>query len=73
MKKTDFLKKLSNELEYDKDEINENSPLNLTSLMNLSLISLLDEQFNLRIKASQLKEIDSVPKLISLIGEDKFE
>jgi acyl carrier protein len=73
MKKEEFLKKLSDQLELEDVEINENSSLNLTSLMNLSLMSFLDENFGLRIKASELKGIDSVNKIISLIGEEKLE
>jgi len=41
--------------------------------MNLSLIVFLDENFDLRVKGKDLKEIDSVEKIISLIGVDKFE
>lgn len=64
---------LVNELELENDEINEQSSLHLTSLKLLSLISFLDEHFGLRIKTANLKGIDSVEKLIFLIGRDKFE
>jgi acyl carrier protein len=73
MKKEIFFKMLVNELELENDEINDQSILNLTSLKQLSLISFLDEHFSLRIKAVNLKGIDSVEKLILLIGRDKFE
>jgi len=73
MKKEIFIKMLVNELELENDEINDQSILNLTSLKQLSLISFLDEHFSLRIKAVNLKGIDSVEKLILLIGRDKFE
>ena len=73
MKKEEFLRKLVDELELEDGEINENSPLHLTSLRILSLISFLDEHFGVRGKANDLKGIDSVDKLITLIGRDKFE
>jgi acyl carrier protein len=41
--------------------------------MNLTLIVYLDENFNLRVTGKDLKNIDSVEKIIQLIGEDKFE
>lgn len=64
---------LVNELELEDDEINDQSPLHLTSLKQLSLMSFLDEYFGLRVKAVDLKRIDSVEKLLLLIGKDKFE
>lgn len=72
MEKTEFFRKLKDELELEEDNLNENSSLNLTSLMHLSLISFLDEHFGIRIKASDLKNIDGVDKLMLLIGKDKF-
>jgi acyl carrier protein len=73
MLKEDFFKKLIDELELEDDQINESSSLNLTSLMHLSLMSFLDEHFGIRVKASDLKGIDSVEKLMNIIGQDKFE
>jgi acyl carrier protein len=73
MKKEDFFKKLVNELELDDSIIDENSPLHFTSLQTLSLISFLDEHFGVRVKARDLIGIDSLDKLIALIGKDKFK
>jgi acyl carrier protein len=73
MKKEDLFKKLVNELELESVEINESSALNLTSLMQLSLMSFLDEHFGVRVKAKDLIGIDSVDKLMNLIGKDKIE
>jgi acyl carrier protein len=73
MKREDFLKKLVTELELEDTDINENSSLHLTSLKQLSLISFLDEHFGVRVKAIDLKGIDTVDKLMVLIGKDKFE
>jgi acyl carrier protein len=41
--------------------------------MHLSLISFLDGHFNLRVKASDLKDVDSVDKLMTLIGKAKIK
>lgn len=73
MKKEEFFRKLVSELDLEESEIKENSSLHLTSLMHLSLMSFLDEYFGVRVKAIDLKSIDSVDKLMTLIGKDKFE
>ena len=73
MEKKEFFKKLVNELELEDSEINESSSLHLTSLRTLALMSFLDEHFELRVKAAELKGIDSIEKLMALIGKDKFE
>jgi acyl carrier protein len=73
MNKKEFFSKLKEELDLEEMEINENSPLHLTSLMQLSLISFLDEHFGRRVKATDLKDIDSVEKLMTLVGKDKFK
>jgi acyl carrier protein len=73
MKKEEFFNKLKKELELDDNEINQSSSLHLTSLMTLALISFLDEHFGLRVKAIDLTGIDSVDKLVNIIGKDKFE
>jgi acyl carrier protein len=72
MEKEQFFRKLKEELDLEEQNLNEGSPLNLTSLMHLSLISFLDEHFSIRIKAADLKYIDSMDKLMKLIGKDKF-
>jgi acyl carrier protein len=47
--------------------------LHLTSLKTLALMSFLDEHFSIRVKAIDLKGIDTIDKLMTLIGIDKFE
>jgi hypothetical protein len=73
MEKKEFFRKLGNELELESGEINESSPLHLTSLSILSLVSFLDEHFEARVKAKDLIGLDSVDKLMNIIGRDKFE
>ena len=73
MKKEEFFQKLVTELDLEVNELNESSSLHLTSLMHLALMSFLDDHFGIRVKAIDLKGIDSVEKLITLIGQDKFD
>lgn len=72
MKREHFYRKLIDELELEDVEINDSSPLHLTSLKSLELISFLDEHFGIRVKAIDLKGIDTINKLMTLIGKDKF-
>jgi acyl carrier protein len=72
MKREDFFKSLAESLDMENSNINEASALHLTSLMTLSLMSFLDENFDLRVKVTDLNEIDNVKKLMALIGKDKF-
>jgi acyl carrier protein len=73
MKINDFFNKLVNDLELEDVDINEASSLHLTSLKTLALMSFLDEHFSIRVKAIDLKGIDSINKLMDLIGKDKIE
>lgn len=73
MKKEEFLEMLNEALEISDNGITENSPINLTSIMNLSLIVFLDENFNIRVTGNDLKGIDSVDKIIDLIGSEKID
>jgi len=73
MKKEDFLTQLNDDLDLDNPNLSVNSSINLTSLRTLSLVAFLDEKFKIRVKAAELKGIDSVDKIIRLIGEDKIE
>ena len=73
MKKEEFLKNLADALELDANEINLNSPLQLSSLMRLSLMSFIDEKFGVRVRANELKDLDNVEKIVTLIGKNKLE
>jgi acyl carrier protein len=71
MEKNKFYSELKDALELSED-LNENSPIALSSLHVLSVIALVDENFDIQLKASDLKSIDSVGKLMSIIGTEKF-
>lgn len=70
MKKKDFFASLEDYLELS--NLSENSILELTSLGVLSVIALVDENFDKQLKASELKNVKSVSELINLIGSDNF-
>lgn len=70
MKKNDFFASLEDYLELS--NLSENSILELTSLGVLSVIALVDENFDKQLKASELKDVKSVSELINLIGSDNF-
>ncbi|MDR0831057.1 MAG: hypothetical protein LBN95_13260 [Prevotellaceae bacterium] len=70
MNKKDFFASLEDYLELE--GLNENSPLELSSLGILSVIALIDENFDKQYKASEIKEIKSVQELMSLIGTENF-
>lgn len=67
MNKTKFFNELKETLELD-GEINEETPVNITSLAVLSLIVLIDENFNKQISPTELKKVAIVNDLIVLIG-----
>ena len=67
MNKAKFFEELKETLELD-GEINEKTPVNLTSLAILSLIVFIDENFDKQISATELKKVASVRDLIKLIG-----
>ena len=69
MKKIDFITELKELLEIE-GELLETTPLYLTSLSTLTLIVFLDENFNKRVKAADLKNITTISDLISLIGSE---
>jgi len=59
MKRNLFFEQLKEILEED-GEINDKTPLHLTSLTTLAVIVLVDENFSKTIGASELKSINSV-------------
>ena len=68
MEKSVFFEKLVESLELEDTNINENSPLYLSSLQVLSMIAFADENFNKQIKASEFKSIKTVKDLMLILG-----
>jgi acyl carrier protein len=70
MKKHDFLAELGDYLELE--NLNESSKLELTSMSILSVIALVDENFDKQLNASDLKSVRNVLELMNLIGTENF-
>jgi len=69
MKKIDFINELKELLEIE-GELLETTPLHLTSLSTLTVIVFLDENFNKRVKAVDLKNVSTIKDLINLTGSE---
>jgi acyl carrier protein len=72
MEKTIFFEELKDTLELD-GIVDETTILHLTSLAILSVIVLVDENFDKQIRTVDLKNVNSVKSLMDLIGLEKFE
>lgn len=78
MKKEKFIETLKDALEIDYNEkIAEDTDLrNLEeydSLSILSIIAMIDENFNEKLSGSDFKSITTVRSLMELIGKENFE
>jgi acyl carrier protein len=73
MKKLDFYSELKDALMIDEVEFNDKTGINLTSLATLSVIALIDENFDKQVKASDLKNVRVVSDLINLIGSENLD
>jgi acyl carrier protein len=72
MKKNEFFKKLVDDLELENSNIDENFSVYLTSLNILSLIVLIDENFNKQLKASEFSGIKTIKDIMQRIGMENF-
>jgi acyl carrier protein len=74
MKTNDFYTELIDILELDSDaNINEETPLNLDSLKILSIIAMIDENFDMQFSAEQFKSLTNINSLIELVGKDRIK
>ena len=73
MKKSDFLSELKDALMDEGDQLNENSSIHLTSLSTLSVIALIDENFDKQVKATDLKSVSTPAELMQVIGIENFD
>lgn len=73
MKKFDFLIELKDALMCEDGNLNEDTSIQLTSLTTLSVIVLIDENFNKQIKAVDLKNVATPGELMQVIGIENFE
>ena len=76
MNVSDFLEKLTDALDLEEDDLeDENSMLAglYTSLGVLSIIALCDEYFSIQLSYDQLQSISTVKSLMELIGLENFK
>ena len=73
MKKQEFFTQLSEILEIEDQNLNENTTIVMTSMAILGVIALADENFGKQVKISDLKQLTSVGSLMALIGIENFD
>lgn len=77
MKKDIFYKELAEYLEFENIELKEDTNLNsiseYDSLAQMSIIAFIDEKFNIKLSAEQLRKITTIKSLMKLIGINNFE
>jgi len=73
MKKSDFFNELKDALMFEDGELNEDTSIQLTSISTLSIIVLIDENFDKQVKASDLKNVATPGELMQVIGIENFE
>lgn len=77
MKVSDFLELIQNTLEIDNINITLDTKLNaipqMDSLGIMTLVALIDENFDKRFKAQEFTKLNTFNDLIDLIGKENFE
>jgi acyl carrier protein len=77
MRKTRFFNELQQALELEEIELQEDTNLkgldDYDSLAVMSLVSFIDEHFDMSFSAQQLQNITTVRSLMELIGIETFE
>ena len=76
MKKETFVNELSKFCEFENENYDLDTPFvsieNYDSMALLSIIAYVDDNFNMRLTAEQLRGLTDFQSLINLIGEEKF-
>ncbi len=72
MKKNYFFEELIEIFELDEEQISEETTILLDSLSMLSTIAFLDENFDKRVSAEELRGITKVMDLIKLVGKENL-
>jgi acyl carrier protein len=77
LKVSDFLELIQNTLEIDNINITLDTKLNaipqMDSLGIMTLVALIDENFDKRFKAQEFTKLNTFNDLIDLIGKENFE
>lgn len=76
MKKSEFFEELKDILEAEGIAIDENSKLSeagtYDSMSIMSIIALVDDNFNKRLTSDQLKSVKTTGDLMKLVGLENF-
>ena len=77
METKEFIKQLSEYCEFSETNFSENTSLKsidgYDSMAIMSMIAFVDENFGVKITATQISSLTDFESLINLIGKDKFE
>ena len=73
MKINDFVTGIKETLEIDDEEVTLDTPLNISSLGVLALIVFIHEKFSKKFKEYDLRRINTMSDIVTLVGEDNFE
>jgi acyl carrier protein len=77
MKKSDFVKQLSEHCEFEDDNITAETAFKsingYDSLAVMSIIAFVDEKFGRKLTALQLRELKDFNSLMTAIGAEHFE
>lgn len=77
MKKKEFIKQLSEFCEFSESDFSSDTKLKsidgYDSMAIMSMIAFIDENFNMKITATQINSLNDFESLINLIGKEKFE
>jgi acyl carrier protein len=76
MKKSEFFEELKDILEAEGIAIDENSKLSevgtYDSMSIMSIVALVDDNFNKRLTSNQLKSVKTTGDLMKLVGLENF-
>lgn len=76
MNKVDFLNKIAEIVEEEKNSLEESTKLaeitGLDSFATLSIVALIDEEFNEIVDAEDISKANDISDIMNLIGKDKF-
>ncbi|MEI7723713.1 MAG: acyl carrier protein [Bacteroidota bacterium] len=77
MKTSEFIKNLAEFCEFNKTEFSIDTTLKsidgYDSMAIMSMIAFVDENFNVKITATQINALSDFGSLITHIGKEKFE
>jgi len=77
MRKKEFIQQLAEFCEFKEVDFTVDKQLKsipgYDSMAIMSMIAFVDENFNMKISATQIKSLSDFDSLINLIGNEKFE